>query len=414
MTVSTVFSDPAENPLSEGGVWTKPASTDAMRKTGGAAGPANNDPPDSDPLAVYTGATFTSNQYSKMTLANVGSDTWSGTSCRMDALQADGYTFDRYTGGGDDLQIARWDDAAGVLSYTILGATLSVSKANGDTYELRAHGANLWGLKNGLLLFIRSDSTYSSGHGGISGYRNNSLPIDAWEAGDYAPTGPWHDTSSEAVRTDTSSPMTWSHPGAASGVKGVVVGFVHGTSATDHISAVTYGGTAMTRSVRATDAATEPGAAELWFLGSSVPQGTQTVSATCGATTDDIHGFAWTINASTDLEVIDSDSVSGDAANPSVTLQTSSRRALAFGALYGGGAAPSSFAANSSCLAFQDHDLGAFYSVAVAQVENSTSDFAIGGTAVSDDVAFAALSVAEVVATGSVVDPFGTLGIFGF
>ena len=93
------------------------------------------------------------------------------------------------------------------------------------------------------------------------------------------------DLATEAIRTGTGSPTTGNHGGAASGVKGVVIALMHGTSATDHISAVSYGGVALARKIRTTDTATEPGAAELWFLGAGVPQGTQTWSYTSGATT---------------------------------------------------------------------------------------------------------------------------------
>lgn len=205
----------------------------------------------------------------------------------------------------------------------------------------------------------------------------------------------WVDTATENVRTGTTSPQTWSHGGAASGVKGVVVAIVHGTSATDHVSACSYGGTALTRIVRHTDTTTEPGAAELWFLGESVPQGTQTVSYTPGSTTDDIHAVCITLLATADLEVVDSDGISsgGTTADPSVTLSYSGRRSLAIAALYGGGAAPSSFTPNGNCETVHDHDLGAFYSEVIRQTTSGTADFAIGGTSAADDVAFAALAV---------------------
>src|SRR5574343_758666 len=133
--------------------------------------------------------------------------------------------------------------------------------------------------------------------------------------------------ATEHVRSDTTSPQTFSHAAAASGVKGVVVAIVHGTSSTDHVSAVSYGGVALTRVVRATDTATEPGAAELWFKGTGLSgvQGTQTVSYTPGTTTDDIHAVCITLTGSADLIVVDSDSINTTIttgpADPSVTLQ---------------------------------------------------------------------------------------------
>jgi len=209
------------------------------------------------------------------------------------------------------------------------------------------------------------------------------------------------DVATEAVRTDTSSPFTWGHAGAASGVKGVIVAAVHGVSATDHISAVSYGGVALTRAQRNTDTVTEQGAAEIWFLGSGVPQGNRTVSVTCGATTDDFHFTSITLLGDRDTRVIDADGISENVANPSVTLQYAGYSAMAFAALYGGGAAPTSFTPNANCTTVHDHDLGAFYSEIIRQTTAGSADFAIGGTSATDDVAFAAIAVTDDEATGT-------------
>lgn len=204
------------------------------------------------------------------------------------------------------------------------------------------------------------------------------------------------DVDTKHVRIDTTSPQTFSHAGAASGVKGVVLLIIHGTSSTDHVTAASYGGVAMTRIVRAVDTVTEPGAAEIWFLGASVPQGTQTVSYTPGATTDDILAIAITLTGALDLEIVDSDSMGGDAANPSLTLQYASRTCIAIAALYGGGASPASFTENANCTRTSQNDFGAFYGLGTRQTTPGTADFAIGGTAASDDMAYVAVAISEV------------------
>jgi len=215
------------------------------------------------------------------------------------------------------------------------------------------------------------------------------------------------DVAIEDVRTGTTSPQTFTTTGAAaSGIKGFVLAIVHGTSSTDHVSAASYGGVALVRKQRNTDTVTEAGAAEWWFLGASVPQGAQTVSYTPGATTDDIHAVAITLLAATDTEVIDVDGVSENVANPSVTLQYGGRSAMAFGALYAGGAIPTDFTPNANCTTVHDHDLGAFYSEIIRQTTAGTADFAIGGTSGTDDVAFAAIAVAEVIAATKAPPPF--------
>jgi hypothetical protein len=214
------------------------------------------------------------------------------------------------------------------------------------------------------------------------------------------------DLASEHQRTLTTNPQTWSHGGASSGVKGVVVAIVHGGSSTDHVTAtagsVTYGGSNLTRIVRATDTVDEAGAAELWFLGTSVPQGTQTVSYANGGTGDDIHAVCFTLLGDADLEVIDFDSVSENVQNPSVTLQNSAKTgtsAMAFAAFYGGGTGPGVFTENANCTSVHDWDIGNWFSEVIRQTtaQTTTADFAIGGTqGGSDDCAFVAISVAEI------------------
>lgn len=205
-----------------------------------------------------------------------------------------------------------------------------------------------------------------------------------------------YDTATEAVRIDTSDPMTWTHTPVGT-PRGVVVAVVHGVSSTDHVVGVTYGGVAMTRVVRATDTATEPGAAELWFLGSGVPTGAQTVSADlASATTDDIHGISWTLTGAANLEVIDSDSISENAADPTRTLQAGGRTKISIAAMYGGGAAPGGTLAAGNTLS-HTHDLGAFYSQSCYETTVDNADHTIGwSTLATDDLAFVAIAVSEV------------------
>lgn len=207
------------------------------------------------------------------------------------------------------------------------------------------------------------------------------------------------DTVTENVRTGTTSPQTFTHTGAASGVKAVLLAITHGTSSTDHVSAASYGGTAMSRVQRNTDTLTEPGATEWWFLGGrgvAIPQGSQTVSYTPGATTDDIQAVCVTLIADQDLEVIDTDGINNNVANPSVTLQSSGREIFCVASLYGGGSAPSAFVQNSSCQDMDSQDLGAFYAATMRSAISQRNDFTIGGTASTDDVAFSAVAVARV------------------
>lgn len=207
------------------------------------------------------------------------------------------------------------------------------------------------------------------------------------------------DAATESVRTGTTDPHTFSHTGAAT-INGVVLAVIHGTSSTDHVVSATYGGVALSRINTAVDTATELGRADLWFVGTGLAGkgGTQTVSVDlASATTDDIEFVVVTLvtGSGRDVEVIDSDLLQENQADPSVTLQYGGRFAVAIAALYGGGAAPSSFTPNANCVEVASHDFGAFYGFVLRQTTPGTADFAIGGTASSDDVAYVAAAFAQ-------------------
>lgn len=215
------------------------------------------------------------------------------------------------------------------------------------------------------------------------------------------------DTATPGNRSGTTDPHTFTHTPIGT-PRGVILAAVHGTESTDLIVGVTYGGVAMTRIKTATDTATEPGRVYLYFLGSGIPTGAQTVSIDLtSATTTPIDFTVMTLTASADTSIVDSDSLGENQANPSVTLSYAGLTAMSFAVLYGGGAAPSSFVPNGNCINVSNHDMGAFYSYIFRQTTPGTSDFAIGGTSVSDDVAFAALAVTET-ASVSITPPPAT------
>jgi len=105
--------------------------------------------------------------------------------------------------------------------------------------------------------------------------------------------------------------------------KGVLV-FITSINATDYITSVTYGGVAMTEVSLSPLIYTgaEPGIVHAFFLGSSVPTGTQTVEVTTTVAFAHRYGV-YTITAGGDTAVNTSFAISGDGANPSSTLSLS-------------------------------------------------------------------------------------------
>lgn len=208
------------------------------------------------------------------------------------------------------------------------------------------------------------------------------------------------DVATENVRTGTGSPTTFSHAADASGVVGVVIGFMHGASTTNHFSSVTYGGAALTEIITATDSATEPGFSSLWFLGSGLSglQGTQTVSYASGATTDDVLCVCITLKAGTNvtsLQVASTGSVNTNTNGPSVALTTGSREGMGFAAYYfGGGTAPTA-GANCTAIGSGSQLDGTAYSARmIRQTTGGTANFTIAGVG-NDDTAFSAMMVVE-------------------
>lgn len=206
-----------------------------------------------------------------------------------------------------------------------------------------------------------------------------------------------HDAELENLRTGTTDPHTFSFTPTGT-PRGIILYIEHATSSTDHVVSVTYGGVAMTRIVRATDTATEPGAAEIWFLGENVPSGTQTVSIDLSsATTDDFQIVCWSVTATADTEVIFSASINENAANPTANMLKGGREGLSYCGMYGGGAAPGGTLAAGNTLG-PTEDQTAFYSQTCRETTMDNADHTIGWSTLStDDLAFVAITVSEII-----------------
>lgn len=212
-------------------------------------------------------------------------------------------------------------------------------------------------------------------------------------------------SSKNKLAADTADPQDFTHTPVGT-PRGILTLAAHGSNNTDSIDGVTYGGVACTRVRTDNDAAGEAGRTYAYWLGSSIPTGAQTVSWNLNANT----GTRWlfvcvSVTASDDTEVIDHDGISGDAANPSVTLQYSSRTSLAVAILYSGAADATTFTENANCTSILEVDAGNFGFVGLRQTTAGSSDFAIGGTLASDDVAYSAFALTEVVAAVTLPPP---------
>lgn len=215
-----------------------------------------------------------------------------------------------------------------------------------------------------------------------------------------------YDAATEFETNDPPDPITFNHTPVGT-PRGVVVSVAHGITATKHAQAVTYGGETLSLIVEAADTATEPGNVSLWFLGSGIPTGLQAVSIDQDAASgDNTHAICWTFTADTDTEVIDSDELNEDAANPTVTLSAGGRTKISICHMYGGAAAPGGTLAADNTLG-PVFDLGPFYSQSCHETTPDNADHTIGwSTLSSEDLALVAVAISEVAGgTGHTANP---------
>lgn len=109
--------------------------------------------------------------------------------------------------------------------------------------------------------------------------------------------------SSLGSSSTSGSSFNWNHTPSGT-PKGVVV-FTFTNANADDATAVTYGGVSLTTETawRAKDTGTEPGDCKVWFLGSSVPLGTQNIVVTRNTSGNAMTGIAVTVTSSQNSEI---------------------------------------------------------------------------------------------------------------
>lgn len=194
--------------------------------------------------------------------------------------------------------------------------------------------------------------------------------------------------------------FTWNHGGASSGVKGALV-FVFGMdTSSDFITSVTYGGVSMSAvsGGRAVDSAGEAGSCKTYFLGASVPQGTQAIVVNRTNNASTFYAVAVTVLASTDTSVTGVVLEQGDQALAEENVDDGSpgTNSLRLAGTFSGLAnitAALQPGANSTQLA--GIDIGAIVAMAVRETTAGQGSRPVGFVGVSDDVAAVYLAVKE-------------------
>jgi len=205
--------------------------------------------------------------------------------------------------------------------------------------------------------------------------------------------------SSESASSDT---FTISHTPAGT-PRGIVLFVVNFHADADKVTSVDYGGSALVEntSADAHDAAGEPGQVQIWFLGSSVPSGMQTLTVTRTNDTDVLYGIVCTVTAGGDTEIYTTGIVllEGDdvLAEQSVDDGSPGTNSVRFAGGYTGYGNASSMATGANSTAGPDHTYGGLEAAKVVyETTAGQGSRSVGFTqAASDDRALSHFAIRQ-------------------
>jgi hypothetical protein len=194
--------------------------------------------------------------------------------------------------------------------------------------------------------------------------------------------------------------LSWTHTPSGT-ARGVVVICQSGNTA-DSFNAVTYGSATLTDVSGSPNvlAAGEGGNVSVFFVGTGIPTGAQTVTITVNdATSKRCVSYTLT-SAAVDTEVVDSDGTINSAAqaNPSVTLTLSSRTSWAAIGIYSGVQAPADITPLASWNSRVEDDLGTDNIAGYSYDTVASTDVTCGWTQASNDAVGVCVAISEVAA----------------
>lgn len=208
-----------------------------------------------------------------------------------------------------------------------------------------------------------------------------------------------HDAVTESSTwTTTPDPFTFDHTPA--GTPAGVGVFIASDGSSDQIDGtVSYGGVAMTRVGYCFDATGETGASWLYYLGSGVPTGTQTVSISHTASADTKWSVCFTVTASTDTEIGSVANSTQDESAPLTNpiIQKGEQTGLAYFGLYHGALLSNLTLVSGMTDLNTEHELASACFRFDRETSVSSGPVTIGYTQGSgDDIAFIGVNVKEV------------------
>lgn len=224
--------------------------------------------------------------------------------------------------------------------------------------------------------------------------------------------------ASNAIEFDAASEGTagtgtisWTHTPVGT-PKGVVVGVSTRSTSLDEITAVTYGGVAMTLVDHAEDTAGEQCRTAVYFLGTGIPTGAQTVSVTVSGSNDK-WAACETFTAPFDTQVGDFGIAEESQADPSVALSTTGP-SFGVAVLTSGSNAPGDNVPNAGYTESNNHDFALLTASMIhADAQDADGTFTIGWTSLTDDVAMVALAIEQATTGYTLTTDGGTYTLTG-
>lgn len=207
-----------------------------------------------------------------------------------------------------------------------------------------------------------------------------------------------YDASTQASTSLGTSPFTFNHTPVGT-PKGVFVFLSSANNRLDEVTSITYGGVAMGAYRAGTwDTTGEIRTAQVWFLGSGIPTGTQTVSIAHDGTATSKWFTCLTVTATGDTHLAGTGTgtAADDQANPSVTITGISGASYGAALLFSGLPDTTSITAGSGMTMRQQVDFGANTGhLESSTSENASGNLVMGFTATTDDVAMVAIAIEE-------------------
>lgn len=225
-----------------------------------------------------------------------------------------------------------------------------------------------------------------------------------------------HSAASESHTGTTGSTnqtaFSWTHTQTGT-PQGVLV-FVHTISATDTVTSVTYGAVTLTRvsGGAAIDATTEPGRTDLFFAGSGLGAGNQTITVNRTNNATVMYASAATVTAATNTLAVGVQIQQDNQALAEVSVNDDNIgvNSVRYAATYYGGNLPAAAGANSTLLT--SIDFGSFGCSMVRETTAGQGSRPVGFSDASDDVAAVYIAIREL-ANYSLVSAVGSFTLGG-